>query len=95
MTGMIPVIDISPLRGEKRRGDNSDALQLAQCVDAIRKACTGVGFFYVTGHGVPRESFEGVFAATERLFDLAKAEKDALGASNSPLYRGYNSIETG
>jgi len=46
----------------------------AQLVKDLRAACTGTGFLYVAGHGVPEAAVEGVFDATRRYF----AEPEAL-----------------
>lgn len=43
----IPVIDIAPLV-------NGSSAQAAAVAKALGTACRDVGFFYVTGHGVPR-----------------------------------------
>lgn len=62
----VPVLDLSAWRA----GGSPDALA-AQ----LRAACTGTGFFYVAGHGVPREVVDGVFEATRRYFELPEAER--------------------
>lgn len=41
-----------------------------ELVRAMRAACTYTGFFYVTGHGVPRKVVDDVFDATRQYFNL-------------------------
>lgn len=47
----IPVIDIKSLYG-------SDKLEIARKASLIGDACRGIGFFYVTGHGLSLEDIE-------------------------------------
>ncbi|CAB3792208.1 isopenicillin N synthase family dioxygenase [Pararobbsia alpina] len=61
----MPVLDLSGWLA----GGPADPL-----VKDLHAACTGTGFFYVTGHGVPVSAVEGVFDATRRYF----AEPEAL-----------------
>ncbi|MDB5940291.1 MAG: 2OG-Fe(II) oxygenase [Polaromonas sp.] len=41
-----------------------------ELVRALHAACTGTGFFYLRGHGVPAEVVDNVFDATRRYYDL-------------------------
>jgi len=52
-------------------------------------ACREVGFFYVTGHGVPRSLLEGVFAAARDFFAQSSARKLDVSLKRSPHNRGY------
>ncbi|MFC7882600.1 isopenicillin N synthase family dioxygenase [Streptomyces sp. NPDC057376] len=77
----IPIIDIAPLI------DGSDPLGVAK---RIGEVCEQVGFFYVKNHGVPAETIEGMYRATERFFDLPFETKQRLNVANSgPTVRGY------
>ena len=49
----LPVIDVSGLNA-------GSANAVPQVAAAIRAACTGPGFFYVSGHGVPEAVIDGV-----------------------------------
>lgn len=42
---------------------------------AIERACTEVGFFAITGHGVPNDTIRHAWEATEQFFDLPFEEK--------------------
>jgi len=53
----IPVIDLQPLR------DGSDHEQVAR---ALHAASTGLGFIYVSGHGIPASLIERARAAAYR-----------------------------
>jgi isopenicillin N synthase-like dioxygenase len=60
----VPVLDLSSWLA----GASPEAL-----VAELRSACTGTGFFYVAGHGVPKEVVDDVFAVTRRYFDMPEA----------------------
>lgn len=64
-----PVIDIAELRAAPSPPDD--------LVAAIDLACTDIGFFVVTGHGVEPQVDE-VFDATRALFALPEASKEAF-----------------
>jgi isopenicillin N synthase-like dioxygenase len=51
-----------------------------------------VGFFYLTGHGVPEELIARLLAASRRFFALPQADKDAIAMVNSPHFRGYTRL---
>ena len=65
MTDTLPVIDLAPLRA----GD------VAPVADAIRDAATGIGFFYVSGHGIPQSVVDAAFAASRAFFALPTEAK--------------------
>mgnify|MGYP002641503977 CR=1 FL=1 len=82
----IPILDVSAVVGGDRSGIDVLARRMGE-------ACRGIGFFYVTGHGI-----DG--AATQRTFDMAKAffslpleAKMAVAMANSPHNRGYMPFE--
>ncbi|SCX30410.1 isopenicillin N synthase family dioxygenase [Mycolicibacterium fluoranthenivorans] len=51
-----------------------------------------VGFFYLTGHGVPDELIDRVLTQARGLFALPQATKDAVAMVNSPHFRGYTRL---
>ena len=53
----VPTIDIAPFLTGAPDGRRHVAA-------AIRDACEGTGFFYLTGHGVPPVAIEAIFAAS-------------------------------
>jgi isopenicillin N synthase-like dioxygenase len=58
----------------------------------LREAAHEVGFFYLTGHGVPAALTRRVLAAARRFFALSRAEKDAVAMVRSPHFRGYTRL---
>jgi isopenicillin N synthase-like dioxygenase len=78
----IPIIDVSGLRSAER--DKRDAVAAA-----LGNACRQVGFFYVTGHGIPPSVSSGIFAAARDLFALPGEAKEALSIERSAHNRGY------
>jgi isopenicillin N synthase-like dioxygenase len=64
----IPVIDFAPFRTGHADGK-------ARIAAAIRDACEGTGFFYLSGHGVAESTIADAFAASRRFFDLPLAER--------------------
>lgn len=57
--------------------------------EGLREAAHEVGFFYLTGHGVPEELARSVLEAARRLFALPEADKNAVAMVHSPHFRGY------
>lgn len=74
----LPVVDLNATADELR--------------DGLREAAHRVGFFYLTGHGVPDELTVRVLDAARRLFALPQAEKDAIAMVHSPHFRGYTRL---
>ena len=81
----VPQIDVAALFGEASETRDATA-------EAIRKACTEVGFFYVTGHGVDPNLLAEIFAVTETFFALPQEKKDAISLLNSAKMRGYTGL---
>ena len=71
-SAQIPVIDISALR------DGSDPAGVAR---ALHAASTGLGFIYITGHGVPDSAIEHARAAAYGFFRLSPDEKEHVRVS--------------
>lgn len=81
----IPVIDFAPMF-------NGDLAQRRGVGEAVREACTEVGFFYAKNHTVPPKIISDTFDAAHRFFDLPIEEKLALNISHSPNLRGYTPL---
>ncbi len=64
----IPLVDISALV-EGRAGEDR------KVAEELGRAARDVGFFYLTGHGLPAALFDDLIAATERFFALPLDEK--------------------
>jgi isopenicillin N synthase-like dioxygenase len=82
MSDTIPVIDLKPLREGGEAGRKVVAKQIG---DASR----GIGFFYVTGHGVPAELREAVFGMAKAFFDSPDALKRRSLYSAATGNRGF------
>jgi isopenicillin N synthase-like dioxygenase len=78
----IPLIDVSGLRSPELSARSAIAVE-------IGRACREVGFFAVTGHGVPQATMEGLFVAARRFFEQPTSAKEALAATASGGNRGY------
>jgi isopenicillin N synthase-like dioxygenase len=78
----IPIIDLSPSFSPSPQDRQAVARQ-------INEACTTVGFFYITGHGL--ESIcEKTLKLAERFFhELPQEAKEAIHMRNSKYFRGY------
>ncbi len=81
----IPIIDVSGIRA-------INPLERKAVASKIGAACRNVGFFYVTGHGVPSAICAGIFTAAHELFSLSSDALDALSITLSPHNRGYVAI---
>src|SRR5262249_27562083 len=77
----LAVIDISAL-GQVNEAE-------ARTVAELRHACEQVGFFYITGHGVPQALVDGLFEQSRRFFALPAERRNEINQLNSPCYRGY------
>lgn len=91
-TASLPTIDISPyLDPEKSEAREATA-------EALNRACTQVGFFYLTGHGVPLERTQSVIDLARQFFlessDQAKAaiQRNDPGVEMGDGARGYQKI---
>jgi len=79
---LIPVIDISRLAA----GDTAGEREVAQL---IGEACRGIGFFYITGHGVPRDILQSVFDVAAEFFQGPGPLKEKLAFSGPGGNRGF------
>ncbi|HVU25739.1 MAG TPA: 2-oxoglutarate and iron-dependent oxygenase domain-containing protein, partial [Opitutus sp.] len=75
MTTSLPVIDMSA--------------KAATLAEEIGKAARGVGFFYVSGHGVSPALMADVFAESKQFFALPVETKERVSIRKSPHNRGY------
>jgi isopenicillin N synthase-like dioxygenase len=64
----------------------------ARFVAALREACHGPGFCYLSGHGVPDALDARVLHAARSFFALPESERRALAIARSPHFRGYTAL---
>jgi isopenicillin N synthase-like dioxygenase len=64
----------------------------ARFVAGLRDACHGPGFCYLSGHGVPAATDDGVMRAARAFFSLPEAERRELAIARSPHFRGYTAL---
>ena len=78
----IPVIDIAPLV-------NGAPAQAHGVAKALGDACREVGFFYITGHGVPPALRARVFESSAAFFSGPASIREAASFSGPGGNRGY------
>ena len=78
----IPLIDIAPLASDDAAARRAIAAQ-------IGRACREVGFFVITGHGVPVPLIDATFAESARLFAQPTEVKRAMSIDQLGSNRGY------
>jgi isopenicillin N synthase-like dioxygenase len=86
----IPVIDIAPFRD--RTGERAVA-------EAVARACETIGFFAITGHGVPGGVIDRLIAESRAYFDQPAARKTRIRRHGTnfggPTYVPLNSESLG
>jgi len=81
--GAIPIVDLDGVR-------QGDRAAIAHTAAAIRAACTGVGFFYVTHHCVPAPVIAEAVAQAHAFFALPLERKREV--SVNARHRGFNAL---
>jgi isopenicillin N synthase-like dioxygenase len=84
--GTIPTID---LRGFTDPAEPREREETARQLD---EACRKVGFFYLTGHGVPTSATDAALEHASRFFRLPDSAKAEIDLKNSPSLRGYQRV---
>jgi isopenicillin N synthase-like dioxygenase len=79
----LPVLDIAGFR------DDPHAPAGQRFVDDLRAICHEVGFFYVSGHGVPAALDEAIDHQARAFFDLPLDERLGIENVHSAQFRGY------
>lgn len=85
MTGL-PVLDLSRFRAGPAERD--------RFLVELRSAARDVGFYYVTGHGVPADVTRGIDALARRFFALPVEQRLEIENVHSPQFRGYTRTGT-
>ena len=63
----IPIVDLTPFR--QRTAESRHV------VETIRRTCEDIGFFVITGHGVPDELISHMYTTSRAFFDLPTEDK--------------------
>ena len=86
---IIPTINISPIL--KYGFDTSKSFKT---INKIKKACTKIGFFQITGHGISQKEINKICKVGNKFFNSSKENKKKLSPKkwnpkNKNIYRGY------
>jgi isopenicillin N synthase-like dioxygenase len=81
----VPVIDLTPARA----GGRAERARVAGAIDA---ACRDIGFFAISGHGVPDHTVDDLRAAAHAFFALPMADKLAARHPVPGTNRGYHPV---
>ncbi len=79
----LPIIDFSGVRA-------GDPAALARAAQEVHAACTGPGFFYLTGHGVPEAVIARAVAATRDFHRLPLETKREVASDAN--HRGFHAL---
>lgn len=82
----LPVVDLSALLSGAEDGKNAVAR-------ALGEAARTSGFFYITGHGVPDELIEAMFAASKEFHEKPRSFKMKYWSGFTTNHRGYVPFE--
>ena len=80
----LPIVDLSAATGSVE--------ERAELLERLRTAAHDLGFFYVTGHGIPLEVQHDLFSATRAFFTLPEGTRREISNLRSPQFRGYTSL---
>jgi isopenicillin N synthase-like dioxygenase len=81
----IPHVDIAPMFDDDPSGH-------AEVAQQLRAACLEVGFFYLSGHGVPHTKIDDTFKVATAFFAKPDEEKARVSILNSDKMRGYTGL---
>jgi isopenicillin N synthase-like dioxygenase len=84
-TTAVPIIDIAAFFN----GTEEDRRRIAAAVAA---ACESIGFLVVTGHGVPQDAIDAIYADTVAFFALDAEEKMLVAGPEGDTYTAYSPI---
>ncbi|WP_131785761.1 isopenicillin N synthase family dioxygenase [Protofrankia symbiont of Coriaria ruscifolia] len=79
----LPILDLTPFR------EDESSATAGEFITALRDICHTVGFFHLTGHGVPDELNQRVHQVSREFFALPEPDRLAISMENSPHFRGY------
>ncbi|NQU71876.1 MAG: isopenicillin N synthase family oxygenase [Rhodospirillales bacterium] len=81
----VPTIDFEPFL----KGGAADRAAVARAIDV---ACTEIGFFAITGHGVAEHAIEELRAAAVNFFAQPDADKALVARPADRISRGWNFV---
>ena len=70
----------------------TDPATAAEFHTKLREATRDYGFFYLIGHGIPKDLSEELIATSRKFFALPEEDKIAIEKVNSPHFRGYTRV---
>ncbi len=79
----LPVIDLSPFVSGAAVAEREAVAR------ELRRACVDIGFFYLTGHGIPEGELDEAVAWGHRFYALPLEERMKVHKSRSPVGVGY------
>lgn len=82
----LPVIDFSAF------SEDGSVAEMQATAHKIRDACTSLGFFYLSHHGLPESHIPETFEWSRRFFGLSSEAKIKVDSRNSDANRGYNPL---
>ncbi|MEO9329536.1 isopenicillin N synthase family dioxygenase [Gordonia aurantiaca] len=82
---VVPLIDISALRGDDDEAKNEVGRQFDH-------AGREIGFMQITNHGVPEKIIEAMYRTSDEFFALPDEEKRRVVQPSKDAVRGYSSI---
>ncbi len=80
---MLPILDIAPFLKDPF------SLEGKEFSDSLAQTCHDPGFFFLKGHGIPRQENDELMAIAKQFFKLPEQERHAIAIVNSPHFRGY------
>ncbi|MFM9971920.1 MAG: isopenicillin N synthase family dioxygenase [Burkholderiales bacterium] len=83
----LPIIDLSPF------SNGADLVTRQRVGREIREACVNIGFFYLTGHGIPNAELDEVIEWGHRFWALPLEERMKL--QKTPESRGLGFVPSG
>ena len=85
----IPIIDIAPLVSP-----TSTLAERQIVANQINQACTEIGFFAITNHGISQETVDALIQSSREFFDMSIEDKLAAKSADDKEYPyGYESSE--
>jgi isopenicillin N synthase-like dioxygenase len=81
-TKKLPIIDLARF--------SPDHPEREAALAELRAITRSLGFFYLSGHGIPQERIDRVLSLSRRFFSLPDEKKLEIEMKKSPHFRGYN-----